>query len=296
MTAIFRVCLGAFALLSSSLLAEEAPAPAAAPAAPSAEAKPARAPDAESNDEAEEGGGKKVPPFERYKTIVDRKPFGREPPNFNPDAPSGSAAAAAAAAEEPALSASEEEQKIISSVRVSVLNVTPGRKAAVGFTDSSKSPAVNYYLLEGESRDGWTVKSVNVSEKSVVLSQNGVDATIPLGGGSGSPDAGRKGGRPQGAMRAAFAPQGNRPAGAENPGNEPGGAFAHLRARRLRKEADQKAEAEAAAAAAAQAKAEREQAAADREQQRAALLQIQEELRRQREERQNNQGAAQDQE
>lgn len=299
MTSSFRTCAFALAILPRLLLlaAEPAkkPAPAAAPApAPaSAESPAAAAEDAAAPAAAAEEAAPKAPSdFERYKTIIDRKPFGREPPNFNPDAPAGSAAAAAAGAEgEAVVNVSEEEQRIISAVRVSVLNVTPRGKVAVGFTDSSKSPAANYYLMEGESRDGWTFVSANVAEKTVVLSQNGVEATIPLGGGA--PEAGgRKGGlaRPNLAGRPAAAPApmpGRRdPAPAAEAESAGGGAFAHLRARRARKEADQKAEAEAQAAAAEQAKADREAAAAEREQQRAALLQIQEELRRQREERQ----------
>ena len=39
-------------------------------------------------------------PFERYQTIIDRKPFGPEPVNFNPEAAPGSAEAAAAAGAE----------------------------------------------------------------------------------------------------------------------------------------------------------------------------------------------------
>ena len=33
-------------------------------------------------------------PFERYQTVIDRKPFGPEPVNFDPEAAPGSAAAA----------------------------------------------------------------------------------------------------------------------------------------------------------------------------------------------------------
>ena len=35
-------------------------------------------------------------PFERYQTIVDRKPFGPEPVNFDPEAAPGSASAGVA--------------------------------------------------------------------------------------------------------------------------------------------------------------------------------------------------------
>ena len=290
MTRSFRICAFALAILPHVLLSEPASETAAASAAAATNATPDAA--ESPAPAAKETPAARTPPadFERYRTIIDRRPFGKEPPNFNPDAPAGSAAAAAAGMEgEAAVDISEEEQRIISSVRVSVLNVTPRGKAAVGFTDSSKSPAVNYYLLEGESRDGWTFVSANVPEKTVVLSQNGVEATIPLGGGA--PEAGGRkgGGRPNMLGRPGLpapAMLGARGAAPDAGGAGRGGAFAQLNARRARKEADQKAEAEARAAAEAQEKADREAAAADREQQRAALLQIQEELRRQREERQ----------
>ena len=288
MTRSFRICAFALAILPHVLLSEPASETAAASAAAATNATPDAA--ESPAPAAKETPAARTPPadFERYRTIIDRRPFGKEPPNFNPDAPAGSAAAAAAGMEgEAAVDISEEEQRIISSVRVSVLNVTPRGKAAVGFTDSSKSPAVNYYLLEGESRDGWTFVSANVPEKTVVLSQNGVEATIPLGGST--PDAGKDGGRKGGRGglhgRAPGGGLGRRlpPPQAEEPGAG-GGAFAQLRAKRARKEADQRAEAEKAAAAAAQAKADREQEAAERAQQREALIQLQEELRQQREE------------
>ena len=82
--------------------------------------------------------------FAQYETILKRMPFGEPPPNFNPDAPPGSAAAASAAAggeEEETLT--EDEQQIVSSVRVSVLNVTPsgavGRGLAPGVPPAAGS-------------------------------------------------------------------------------------------------------------------------------------------------------------
>lgn len=249
------------------------------------------------------------PKFEKYKTIMDRMPFGPEPANFNPDAPAGGVGGLAGGAGgvlDPAAEEamkSEEEQKILASVRVSVLNVTPSGKIAVGFTDSSKQPAGNYYLKVGETRDGWTVKEANAVEQSVVLAHDGVEATLKLGEGS-APDAGKGAGKggPRGPMGLGLGlgrrgvgvhPGGGAPVAAspESPG---GSAFANLRARRAQQEAARLAEQQRQAAAAELAKAdrekaaaEREQAAAEREQQREALLQIQDELRRAREERQN---------
>ncbi|MGN0847806.1 MAG: hypothetical protein ACI4RA_10545 [Kiritimatiellia bacterium] len=246
------------------------------------------------------------PKFERYRTIMDRMPFGPEPANFNPDAPgTAGAGAAGTGAMDPAAAEamkSQEEQQILASVRVSALNVTPSGKIAVGFVDSSKQPAGTYYLKVGETRDGWTVKSADARDMKVTLEKDGVEATLALGEGSdGGQDAKKGGGnrlRPQlgqlnraGLLRA-------RTATADMPAANGGGsAFANLRARRAQKDAERREEAERQAAAAEQAKADRERAAAEREQQRMALLQIQEELRRQREakEQQNTEAAGQEQ-
>lgn len=251
------------------------------------------------------------PAFERYRTIMDRMPFGREPPGFNPDAPSATAGgvggADGGAGEVPK---SEEEQRIISSVRVSVLNVTPSGKVAVGFTDSSKQPTANYYLKVGESRDGWTVVEADAAEQTVKLSHDGVEAELKLGEGSGGEGkgGGAKGKAPALAGLAGLrgrpglmhrrpgagpaAPDEQKPSAALAPGS----ALMQLRERRQRNAAEQAAENERRAKAADEEKQERERAAAERQQQLAQLQQIQEELARQREEKAaRNQEAAQEQ-
>lgn len=258
------------------------------------------------------------PNFERYRVILDRMPFGPEPANFNPDTPGtrGGASAGEAGELDPAAQEamkSQEEQKILATVRVSALNVTPSGKIAVGFTDSSKQPAGTYYLKVGESRDGWTVKSADAREMKATLEKDGVEATLGLGEGGDSGKDGKKGGKGAGG---ALRPQLGRlaqagllrPAAAQAPGPQGGdaggSAIANLRARRAQKEAERKEEAarQAAAAeqeradrekAAAEREAERERAAAEREQQRETLLQIQEELRRQREAKEQQQNEEQ---
>ena len=333
MTFHFRACLlfalAAFPLPCARLLAD-GEASAAAGAGPAVEAAKAEEPaaagapaesagseaegggngEAEGGEDGEETSVRKRIPFSRYQPIVDRQPFGRPPASFDPDRPgegaSGDGAAAAeggAAAAE--FNASEEEQRIISSVRVCMLNRLPGGTIAVGFVDSSRQPAGNYYLEEGESRDGWTFKSADLKEWSVVLEQNGVEATIKLGDSAGGAAPGAKGGRrsPAPGRLAQGRPNGAAPAAAgpaAGEGAPPGGLHpGSLRARRAQREAERKAAADALAAATAQAKAERErvaaereQFAAEREQQREALLQLKEELARQREERQNQAAAA----
>lgn len=262
--------------------------------------EPASAAAEEMDAAAEKGRSSKDARFERYRTIIDRKPFGPEPANFDPDAPGsrGGTAGGGRAADPAAQEAmkAQEEQKIIASVRVSALNVTPSGKIAVGFTDASKQPSGTYYLKVGETRDGWTVKAADARAMKVTLEKDGVEATLGLG--EGSADSGKGGGKVKTVAGAAVRPPTGKLARAgllrpvalsapTPPGTSaaPGGSLANLRARRALKEAERAEEAKRQAAAAEQARADREKAAAEREQQRETLLQIQEELRRQREQK-----------
>lgn len=250
------------------------------------------------------------PGFERFKTILDRMPFGQPPPGFNPDAPGGAAdgsrgaAATAEAAAEAA--ASEVEQQILSSVSVSMLNRSPDGSVFVGFTDKSVQPPRNYLLKVGEKREGcdWLVVSAEPEDRQVKLSKGGVEATLKLGGGGGPSEEKGKDGK-EGGDAAKNAPMrpgigiGNRrmpppapPAAAPGAeGNLTGLALA--RARHQQRLEQQKAEEEQKRQAAEQAKKERdqeklerEQAAEERKAQLAQLMQIQEELRAAREEKQ----------
>ena len=252
------------------------------------------------------------PDFARYRTIIDRMPFGEPPPGFDPTQAPGSAAAAAAAAaaaqggmtEE---QRTEEEQRLASSVRVSVLNVTPSGRTMVGFTDSSAKPPEHYYLPVGGERDGWTVKAADPATEKITLAKGEVEVTLKLGEGAtgdGKGDKGKAGGRGapfpirRGGMMGARMMGGGAPAAepGDAAGGASGGALARLRERRARLMQEQQAEAARRTAAAneeraenerreAEAKAAAAEAAAEREQQRNALMQIQEELRRQREEK-----------
>ena len=239
-------------------------------------------------------------PFDRYQTIIDRKPFGPEPVNFDPEATPGSAAAnVAAEGEMTAEQRTAEEQQLASNVRVSILNVSPAGVVKVGFTDSSANPAENYYLAVGASQNGWNVKSADPASESVTLVKDGVEVTVKLGETAGG---GGKGGA---AKQASARPAGNRLAGRRLAPLEAGrvsgppqslGGLARLRQRRMelaereRVDAARKREADAAAKAEreereAREAEEKQRAAEERAQQREALLQIQEQLRKQREER-----------
>ena len=221
--------------------------------------------------------------FAPYQTILDRMPFGPLPPNFNPDAPPGTAVAGAGAAGgEEEVQLTEDEQQIVSSVRVSILNVTPSGAVAVGFTDSAAQPPMNYYMKVGEKRDVWEVKEADPAEQTVILVKNGVEATLKVGEGVAGGDKKGRATRPMPMARGGMP----RAGGSEPAGNGPHvSAMDRLRARRMRSVEDLKAEEARRAAAEAEERKNAAQAAAEREQQREALLQIQEELRRQREER-----------
>lgn len=327
----FCIYMATCACMASVLLAEDA-APAATTAAVPAQsvatnavapaATSAAAPADENADEPAEQAAV-VPGFERFKTIMDRNPFGRPPPGFDPDAPGGAvdvrggaegSADAAAAAE-----ASVVEQQIISSVRVSMLNVTPSGKINVGFTDSSVQPPRNYLMEVGEKREGceWQVVEADPEKLTVKLSKEGVEATLKLGGGSGAPSDAKKEGEevakapgagpvPGSGMRPGMPMLGmRRPPMAGAAAGAPGGATEGMsgldiaRARRQERIKQMQVEAEQQRQAAEQAKREREQERREREQaaeerkaQLAQLMQIQEELRRQREEKEKQRAEA----
>ena len=297
------------ALLTAALplaAAEQAPAG----AAPAAQAVEDAGDEAAAEEQQADVARPDDPGFERYKTITDRMPFGPEPANFDPDSRGGRGGAAAGVdavgADEAAQA--EEAQRILSAVRVSALNVTPRGAVAVGFTDSSKQPAASYYLKVGETRDGWTVKEADAKEMTVTLERDGVEATLKLGEGTDGKDGKKGGGAAPGGRMAASGgrPMPGVPGGMRQPPRMFGGrmqpgasesagdALARLRARRDQKMVERQAAADRAAAAAELAEAEhekaaaaRERAAAEREQTRLTIQQIQEELRRQREARQN---------
>ena len=115
-------------------------------------------------------------PFSHYQPILDRMPFGVPPPNFD------------AAPVDPAVAKSEEEakaeqQKLAKQVNMSAVNVTPEGGTAIGFTDLSAKPPVNYYLLVGASADGWKVAAADYDEETATLEKDGVSITLKLGKG-----------------------------------------------------------------------------------------------------------------
>jgi hypothetical protein len=140
-----------------------------------------------SADEEADAEETQAPTFERYQTIVERAPFGVPPPDFNPQAIPGSPASIGNGGEGGGMTPAEisaEAQRLISEVQVSVLAVTPAGLTMVGFTDRANHK--NYYLKVGADKDGWKVVSADPSAQSVVLSKDGVEATVQVGASSSS--------------------------------------------------------------------------------------------------------------
>ena len=122
------------------------------------------------------------PPFGHYQPILDRMPFGALPPNFN--ATQADAAELKSEAQEKA-----EQQKLAKQVNMSAVNVTPDGRTAIGFTDLSQKPPVNYYLLVGSEADGWKVLSADYDAETATIEKEGVAVTLQLGKGLVDPAA-----------------------------------------------------------------------------------------------------------
>ena len=116
------------------------------------------------------------PPFGHYQPILDRMPFGSLPTNFG-QVPVDPAAAQTAA------QLQAEQQKLAKQINMSAVNITPEGKTAIGFTDLSAKPPVNYYLLVGTSADGWQVISADYDDEVATLEKDGVSITLQLGKG-----------------------------------------------------------------------------------------------------------------
>jgi len=224
-------------------------------------------------------------PLDRYQSIIDRQMFGVPPVGFDPTKPASEVTKAAAAEE------TAQQAQIRSAIRFSAINVTPEGDTAVGFTDSSDSKnPVHYYLKVGESRNGWLVKEADPVKATMTIAKGEVEVMLSIGGDSSKTTA-SPGAAASGRLAA------RKPTGIfAGKGGENAAAPGSLRGRRLLREQRRKAEAAEAAAEKEAENARREeerrrseeekaQREAEREEQRAQLLQIQEELRKAREAR-----------
>ena len=120
--------------------------------------------------------GYSPPPFGHYQPILDRMPFGAVSPTAN------------AAPVDPETLKNEaqvkaEQQTLAKKVNMSAVNVTPDGQTAIGFTDLSQTPPVNFYLLVGSVAGGWTVKTADFDTETATLEKEGIAITLKLGQG-----------------------------------------------------------------------------------------------------------------
>jgi hypothetical protein len=112
-------------------------------------------------------------PFDHYQPILDRMPFG-SPFSLEPAAP-------VAPVNEAQVQAAQES--LASKICMSAVTVTPAGRTAVGFTDISLNPPVNYFLLSGASAGGWTVVEADYDAETSTIEKEGVTITLQLGKG-----------------------------------------------------------------------------------------------------------------
>ena len=103
-------------------------------------------------------------------------PFGALPSNFDPN--SANAAQAQTDAQVQA-----EQQKLAKQVNMSCVNITPEGATAIGFTDLSEKPPINYYLLVGATGGGWTVVDADYDDEWAQIQKENVTITLKLGKG-----------------------------------------------------------------------------------------------------------------
>ncbi len=118
-------------------------------------------------------------PFDLYKTIIDKNPFGPPPadPTVLPEKASRGSAYGDVDRE-----TAKEIQQLEKTVTVSAIVQQPSGKVMVGFSDSSNaSSCKHYYLAVGETKDGWAVVSADVLTKKVLLEKDSIQIERVLG-------------------------------------------------------------------------------------------------------------------
>lgn len=125
-------------------------------------------------DEAAESG---LRPFEYYRAILDRKPFGELAP---PPAPAGPVNAADS---QEAIEEKRKEDALAKQIDMVAVNRTPRGKIAVGFIDKNAKPPRNYYLNVGDTSGGFKVLSADFDEEIATIEKDGVSIALKLGKG-----------------------------------------------------------------------------------------------------------------
>ena len=237
-------------------------------------------------------------PFELYQPIIDRCPFGPPPDDATLPPESAKRGAGGDAADgEDEVELSEQQAELQQTTTVSIINIETGGRIMVGFTDVGTTPPKHYYMEEGESRDGWLVKSADPVKKEVTLVKNDVEVVRKLGEkAAAAQKGGNGGGRRGGWMREAGGRSqllGGRNRAAAGGENQP---MDTMRSRRQQKREQEEQErrarieqAEAAKKLQEESERQREQAKADmeaeREEMRRSLENLRDEIRRENEER-----------
>ncbi len=116
------------------------------------------------------------PAFDHYQSILDRMPFGDLPAGFGAEA--GKVVETKSEAQ-----ARVEQERLAKQVNMSAVNITPAGKTAIGFTDLSAKPPVNYYLLVGAESGGWKVLAADYDNGTATIEKEEVSITLKLGAG-----------------------------------------------------------------------------------------------------------------
>ncbi|MFH0879568.1 MAG: hypothetical protein V2A34_07625, partial [Lentisphaerota bacterium] len=110
-----------------------------------------------------------VPSFERYRVIIDKKPFGEAPPPTPAPTP-----------------VIDPSQSFASKIRMSALLEMDDGTLKVGIIDLSNNNN-SFFLAEGQSESGIELVSVNYEDEEAVLRKGSEMAVIKLSGGDVQP-------------------------------------------------------------------------------------------------------------
>lgn len=115
-------------------------------------------------------------PFDHYRVILDRKPFGdlTPPKQETPAAP---------VVDQTAIEEKKKEDELAKQIDMVAVNRTPRGKIAVGFIDKNAKPPRNYYLNVGDTSGGFTVLEADFNEETAMIEKDGVSIALKLGKG-----------------------------------------------------------------------------------------------------------------
>lgn len=125
----------------------------------------------------------------KYQQIIDRCMFGPNPSDPAAFPEKGSESSKNGVRDERELT--KEQERLEKTVYVSALSRSgDGSVVKVGFSDSSEGKKVSHYFLAvGESKDGWLVVSADIETKKVVLKKDDIEIERVFGDKNGSSSA-----------------------------------------------------------------------------------------------------------